>query len=212
MFKWNSDLTSIVSLTVAVSALVFAADRGNATAASTARANASVFAESSVTRVARQSLYLARFSGKPLATALASTVIPHDEPALDSARYVVFVYTPGACERSIKDGLGTMRAMEPRLRSARLVPVVVIGADSVYNKEQALMLRTDIGYTAPLRFASRSLVERTLFDAADSLFGDEPSVLLLDDRQRVISAMHTDQFRPQMLQQWLEHISGADRE
>ena len=74
------------------------------------------------------------------------------------------------------------------------------------------MLRTDIGYTAPLRFASRSLVERTLFDAADSLFGDEPSVLLLDDRQRVISAMHTDQFRPQMLQQWLEHISGADRE
>ena len=205
MFKWHADGIASVALTVALVAVLVTGDRMQAATVEANRANRAAFAESTLVRVLSQTIHLTGLSGK-LAPPVLRDVLDGASPANPARGYILFVYTPSACERSIKDGLETIRTLERPLANAGLSTIVVSAVDSVSSKELAILTRNDIAYTAPLRFASRKLVERAIFDPSDSMFGEEPVVILLDAQQRMLTAMHTDQYRPTMLQQWLGRI------
>lgn len=204
MLKWHADAIAAIALTVALIAVVVTGNRMQVAVTQTARADRAAFAESTITRVASQTMHLARLSGEPSPSVISNVL--KDLPRNNLRRgYIVFVYTPSACERSIKDGLESIHALERPLADAGYETVVISGVSSAMSKELALLTRDDIAYASPLRFAPRRAIEVALFDPADAMFGEEPIVLFADSERRVLSAIHTDQFRPNMLRTWLQH-------
>ena len=211
VLKWHADMVAVVALATGLGAILFATNRASAAVDADARARKATFAESSILRVTRQTIHLAALSGRSAPSVLESALLLSSK-ATKSGAYVVFVYTPGACERSIKDGLRTLGTMHARLEQSGIRPLVVNGADSPTSKELALLVRDDLQYPAPLYFTPRRALEAALFDKADPLFAEEPSVLLLDGQGRILSGIHTDQFRPELLRQWLEKVSDGHHE
>jgi hypothetical protein len=120
---------------------------------------------------------------------------------------VVLVYTSMSCQRALSDGIRSVQE-NAHLRAARLEPMVLVAEAEHADRERALLLREEGVITAQLAFADAEHIRRTLFPAADSTFDDEPLYLLVDNELNIRSAFHADQFRPELLDAWLNELDG----
>lgn len=118
--------------------------------------------------------------------------------------FVVMVYTAGACERSINDGLRSLNRATASLAAHGLATVALKGVASAFDREQGLLLMGEGQYEFRMVFTDALKIVAALFPPSDSAFAEEPIYLRVDERSKIISAFHADQRRPELLDAWLE--------
>lgn len=153
----------------------------------------------------RRTLYLTRLAAKPLPPPLRLAVATATGTSSANG-IVVMLFTQSACEKSIKDGLESLKGAQGRLAKTGIRTVALAGATSTTEREQALIGHAEGGFTFPLVFSSRADLAASIFPADDPTFSDEPVYLRLDREGRVVGSVHGDQRHPEFLDTWLRGI------
>jgi hypothetical protein len=137
--------------------------------------------------------------GRIARSALGSRVTPAHRG------FLVFVYTPMACQRAFNDGLQTLKRNRA-LQASGLETYALVGQQDDADRERALLLRAEGKMPFPMTFVPYDTLGAALFPKADSTFDDEPIYLRLDRNLVVLSAFHADQQLPALLDSWLESL------
>lgn len=140
---------------------------------------------------------------EPIAAAVRSAARGALGPG--GAGLVAMVYSPMVCQRSLHNGLKSLR--ERRALVARgLTPLAVVGEHSTHDRERALVLRADGDLPFPVAFVPATALIGAVATRSDSTADEEPVYLYLDRNLVVRSAFHADQHRPELLDAWLDGV------
>jgi hypothetical protein len=158
-------------------------------------------------RTVRHNIEVSALEGKTLPEPLAGKIrssLGARLKRLDGG-LLVFAYTPVVCERTLNDGLTSLQNSRA-LHKSDAVVYMLVGERSVHDRERALLARAQAQLTGPIAFLPADGLLSAIAPGADSAFADEPLFLRLDRDLTIRSAFHADQYRPALLDAWLETI------
>ncbi len=166
--------------------------------------SAQATAASSLELTLSRNIFLTSFAGRNLPPVLSVGVIDPDRRTSVARRgYLAMIYTPGACEKSIMDGLKSLERVRAGFAAQGIETRAIAGVSTLIDREHTLIVHSEGQFGFPLAFVSRVAVAASLFPKNDSTFVDEPIYVRLDSSLVVVAAIHGDQRRPELLDRWL---------
>ncbi len=142
-------------------------------------------------------------------TRLPESVIGRMQEAVQEAgtgqnhEFLVVAIMPTVCGVCLDAGLKSLQQLG-LWQERGLVLHALVGEQSRSDREDALRLRQTGLLSFPITFVPAEELLSALFRHMEDEFTQEPLYLRLDNEFRILTAFQANQFRPALLDQWLE--------
>ena len=158
--------------------------------------------ERSVADKLRLSQDLMQLVGAPIP--FASELRDAEGKATPGGDRIVVAFNPTTCGKGLRGHLSTIRVLQQRLGSERVVFLGLVGADTREDQTYTLNLRKSNLMTFPFSYVRSRDLSRFFPMESETGFNETPIYLLVDRTFRIKSVFRPDSSEPEGLERWLK--------